>query len=79
LVGVFTQRHLTNILTSKRHNLETLIKKAFIKEYKVLKSDDKLSRLSKSFNRHHFVIIQDGKKLSIAEPSHLLESFMGTK
>jgi hypothetical protein len=76
LVGTFTKRQLTTLLTSRRLTFESVVRQGYSKEFKLLTVNDPVSRLSKAFTRHQFVVVQDGQNLSIAVPDVLLDSFL---
>jgi len=78
--GIITQRAITNFLTSFKIELDGQISKAVAKDFKILKSTESIKYLSKSFNRHQYIVIQDeGKKLYVCENKHLLNHFTKNK
>jgi len=67
---------MTNCLTSGKLSLDSLVSKAYIKEFKQLTMNDKMSRLSKAFTRHQYVVVVEESKHYIVESDHLLNSFL---
>ena len=77
LIGLISQRALTNSLTSFKINSDSAIAKAVNKEFKKLKTSDPVKYLSKAFNRYQHVLIEDDeKKYFICENKHLLNHFL---
>ena len=76
LLGLITQRALTNYLTSAKFNPDSPISKAVNKEFKKLQMSDSLKYLSKAFNRHQYVLIHESGKYFVCENKHLLNHYL---
>jgi len=57
--GVISSRNILNMMTSNRLKLNEEIKKAVVKDFKMVKTTDPIKYLSKSFNRHTHILVND--------------------
>jgi CBS-domain-containing membrane protein len=76
LYGIVTSRQLLNFLTSYKLALDQSVKKAIVKDYKVVKMTDSLKYLSKAFTRYTHVVITDDKDYYICDHKTLLNSYL---
>jgi hypothetical protein len=76
IIGLITQRNITNLLANFKICLDSLISKAVQKEFKKLSVEDSLKYLSKSFNRHQYILVEGEGQLFICENKHLLENIL---
>ena len=76
VLGLLTQRSLTNLLANYKLNIDSNILKAVQKEFKKLHLNDSLKNLSRSFNRHQYVLVEGSGNYHICENKHLLEKIL---
>jgi predicted transcriptional regulator len=76
ILGLITQRNITNLLANFKITLDSAISKAIQKEFKKLSVDDSVKYLSKAFNRHQYVLVEGDGQLFICENKHLLENIL---
>ncbi len=76
-MGIITRRQITNFLTSFKLNMDSLITKAIIKEFKKVDINDPLKYLSKSFNRHtHVLVTSTENEYFVTTDRDLLDHFV---
>ena len=76
LIGIIMKKTITAHLLSFSLSLETPIRKAVQKDFKLLRSDQPLKYLSKAITRYEYVVIETSGKFKIATADDMLSLYL---